>query len=102
MTVYIISIAAGVIYGIVVGLLKYTLLWRKMLKASAESSFKTSAVTTRMIISYIVNIAALLLVYFIRNILPTDFTFTIIAAAIGISISGKFYSIHKVYNKVSD
>lgn len=99
---YIISIFAGAIYGIGIGFLKYITLWKKMLNAPEETKFKSSAVTLRMIISYTVNIVTLLLVYFLRNVIPLDFTFVIIAAAIGLSLSGKIYSIHKTYGKVSD
>ncbi len=91
----------GAAYGALCGLLKYILLWRKMLTAGDDVSFKNSQVVGRMIIGYIVNALVLLLVLFVRHAIePLSFEATIIAAAVGLSLVGKAFSLQKVFSKV--
>ena len=101
--IYVISAVVGAIYGVLCGLLKYILLWRKMLTAGDDVYFKNSQVLGRMIASYIINAIVLLIVLFVRHLIePLSFEATIIAAAIGLSVIGKVYSIGKIYSKVKE
>lgn len=99
--IYVISAVCGAVYGALCGLLKYILLWRKMLTAGDDVSFKNSQIVSRMIIGYAINASVLLIVLFVRHAIePLSFEATIIAAAIGLSLAGKAYSIQKIYSKV--
>ena len=99
---YFLGALAGVIYGGVVGALKYILLWRKLLSPKDESKISDKAVYVRMFISYAVNFATLLAVFFARNIIPFDFAAAAIGTAVALSLSGKFYSIHKVAQTIGE
>ncbi|MBQ7605309.1 MAG: hypothetical protein IJU59_02345, partial [Firmicutes bacterium] len=73
----------------------------KMLTAGDDVSFKNSQIVSRMIIGYAINAIVLLIVLFVRHAIePLSFEATIIAAAIGLSLAGKAYSIQKIYSKV--
>ena len=74
-----------------------------MLTAGDDVYFKNSQVLGRMIASYIINAIVLLIVLFVRHLIePLSFEATIIAAAIGLSVIGKVYSIGKIYSKVKE
>ncbi|MBQ2746936.1 MAG: hypothetical protein IJF28_00530 [Firmicutes bacterium] len=49
--------------------------------------------------SFFINIGALLLIYFVREMIPFDFAATIISAAVGLSIFGRSFSIHKIMSR---
>ena len=93
---YIWGALAGALYGGIVGLLKYLILWRGIFHPKDESKVTTKAVYTRMMISYVINVVTLVAVYFVRNIIPFDFVAFAVATAVGLSVSGKAFSIRKV------
>lgn len=98
---YFLSALAGAAYGGLIGFLKYLVLWRKLLNAADDCKIKDTAVTGRMLISYAVNAAVLISVLLLRDvILPLDFFVTVVAVALALSVSGRFYPIHKIYSKV--
>ncbi|MCR5482219.1 MAG: hypothetical protein K6F52_05430 [Clostridia bacterium] len=94
---YVWAVLAGIIYGGGVGFLKYLLLWRRVFHPKEGTTVTSKAVVSRMIISFIVNAATLVAVYLVRNIIPFDFVAFAIATAIALSLAGKAFSIHKVY-----
>jgi len=99
---YVWGALAGLVYGGAVGTLKYIFLWRKLLAEDGQTEITDKMLYTRMFISYFVNAATLLLVFFVRNWIPFDFTAAAIATAVALSLSGKFYSIQKVAGKMQN
>lgn len=99
---YVWGAAAGLVYGGCVGFLKYIFLWRKLLNPKDNTPIKSTAIYGRMFISYFINLAALLAVYLLRDIMPFEFVSTAIGAAVGLSISGKIFSIQKIYRKAGE
>lgn len=99
--IYVISAVVGAVYGAGAGLLKYIALWRGMLTAGEAERYTNKQVVTRMMIGYVINAVVLLLVLFLRHLIePLDFATTLIAAAVGLSLAGKAYSLNKIYSKV--
>lgn len=91
--IYVISAVVGAGYGFAAGLLKYVLLWRKVIRPNENAEeVKTAGIFIRMGLSYVINVLILLVVFLLKDILPFDFTVAIIAAATGLVISGKVFS----------
>jgi hypothetical protein len=96
---YIWAVILGILYGGFVGVCKYLFLWRKILHPKDDWELTTKRMYTRMFLSMAINTATLLLVYFVRNLLPVDFVTLAIATALALSLSGRAYSIHKIQSK---
>lgn len=96
---YVISAIAGAAYGIGIGLLKYVLLWWKIIhpKEGAKPISK-GGIFARMGISYALNVVILLIVFLLRDVMPLNFSVTIVAAAFGVIIASKVFSTEK-FNK---
>lgn len=94
---YVLGIIAGIVYGSIIGALKYFLLWRKILKnEDTGRAINMSGVTTRMFIGYAVNAATLISTLLIRSLESVDFAAFAIATAAALSLSGRAFSIQKV------
>lgn len=100
MLFYVESVIAGLAYGALIGLLKYVLLWRKTLKTNEEMN--RGALYVRLGIGYALNVAALLFVFLIRNIMPLDFALTLIATAVAMSLTGKLAPMNRILNCVKE
>ena len=94
------GVAAGLVYGFPVGFLKYICLWKTILKSDRELT--SGALYGRMGISWVVNVAALLVVFIFRNIMPVNFAAAMIGAAVGLSISGKLAPIGDIVSHVKE
>lgn len=97
---YVISCIVGIVYGALVGTLKYFILWHKILHAPADDQVSNSKVYGNMGISYLINIVSLLIILFLKDVMPFDFVATIAAAAITISFAGRFYPLTKIFKRV--
>ena len=93
------GIAAGFLYGAVVGTLKYIFIWKKLISQKEANDFANTFLIIGVMASFFINIGALLLIYFIREMIPFDFAATIISAAVGLSIFGRSFSIHKIMSR---
>lgn len=91
---YVIGIIAGVLFGVIVSLLKYLLMWRPILKGSRPCIAKY--VYSNMIISMAVNVVTLLTVYFLRHIWPYSFEATIVSTALALSLMSKLYPLSDI------
>lgn len=89
---------AGFIYGALIGVVKYTALWRNIIKTDKEIT--TGVLYARLGIGYAINVATLFLVFILRNIMPLHFAATLIAAAVGLSLAGKLAPMNQVMNHV--
>lgn len=99
---YVVGIIAGLIYGCVIGALKYFLLWRKILKSDdSGKAVSMSGVTSRMFIGYAVNAATLISTLLIRSFESVDFAAFAIATAAALSVSGRAASIQKVLSETN-
>lgn len=94
------SVVAGLTYGFIVGCLKYAILWRKNLKSNEK--MERGALYLRMGIGYAVNVAALLFVFLMRNIMPLDFASTVVAAAVAMSLAGKLAPMNRILDCVKE
>lgn len=95
---YVFGAVVGIIYGGIVGLFKYFFLWRKLVKES-DNTVKIKTVTTRMIMSYVINVVTLTIAYLVRNIISFDFIAFVIATAFALVLAGKLFSIQKLLLK---
>lgn len=89
---------AGLLYGAVIGYLKYALLWKKTIKK--EESIAMSAVTKRMVANYAVNLLALLFVFLLRNVMPFDFMWPLLGTAVALSVATRLAPMHEVMKYV--
>lgn len=100
MEAYLIGIAVGLIFGGFIGAMKYFLLWRKIAKTDVEIT--TGGLYGRFGVSYIVNFLTLLIVFLLRHVMPFDFFTTILATAIGLSVSGKLVPMRGLASRVKE
>lgn len=97
---YIGGAIAGAAYGSLIGYIKYTALWKRILKSDREITTRT--LYQHMGISYAINIAALLVVFLMRDLLPWEFTAVLIAAAVMLSLIGKLAPMSEIMDHVKE
>lgn len=95
---YIAGGIVGAAYGFLVGLIKYTALWKNTIKN--DTKMTTGALYLRLGISYAINIATLLLVFLTRNVNPWSFEATIIAAGVALALAGKLAPAGSIFDNV--
>jgi len=89
---YVIGAIAGLAFGGFAGYLKNRLIWKKYLQQSASDSMggnETASVYGRVLLSYAINVAVLVIAFLVRNIVPFDGTAALIGAAVALSIMNK-------------
>jgi len=97
---FVISAIVGLAYGGAAGYLKYTLLWRNLLNIEGSVKMKNAEIMTKVFLGYIINAVVLIVVALAKDILPIDVLATLLGTAIGLSVSGKVWSIQKVLHKI--
>ena len=80
------AVIAGVVWGGAWGLLKYRLLWRPLFRADATANRAGAAFG----LSLLADAAALLRPFFARGLLPFPVTPCLIAAAVALSVVGRW------------
>ncbi len=100
MTAYILGVAVGLAYGAAAGVIKYLILWRGIAKSDRELT--SGALYARFGASFVINFVVLLAVFLLRKIMPFDFYMTILATAIGLSISGKLVPMPGLASRVKE
>lgn len=98
---YILAILAGLIYGGLAGYLKYLFLWRKVIK-DESASITQSQIYTKMIISNLANVVVLLIVFLLRDTIPLDFVWVLLAAAVALSLTGKLAPMKTIVEHVKE
>ena len=85
---YVIGAVCGLAIGCAIGVLKNIFIWRGYTKEKDDGSgyANASQIYARALISYTVNILALIIVFLIRNVLPFSWVACIIALATGMAI----------------
>ena len=91
---------AGAAYGGLIGALKYTALWKRILKGNKKISQGT--MYQHMGLSYAINALTLLLVFLLRDTIPWDFAVVIVSAAIMLSLVGKLAPMSEIVNHVEE
>lgn len=100
--IYVLSAAAGLVYGAAMGGLKYVMLWRKILNAEPAEEILARAIYVRMPIDYGINVLTFVILFLVRNmIMPLSFTVTAIAAAVSLSLVGRIFSVRRVFGRIS-
>ncbi len=88
---YVIGAIAGLIFGGIVGALKNRFIWGDYL--IKDDSFNEAAgLYGRMLASNIANVVTLVVVFFLRNIVPFDGIAFLIATAVSLTIMNKVLS----------
>ena len=95
---YIAGALSGAAYGSLVGYIKYHTLWKSILRD--QKKITTGTLYQRMGLSYAINVATLLLIFLIRDLLPWDFMAVMIAAAVMLSLAGKLAPMSEVVGHV--
>ena len=95
---YIESVVIGLAYGFIIGYLKYAILWKRQLRSNDKMDM--GALYVRLGIGYAINVSALFFVFLTRTVMPFDFTATIIATAVAMSIAGKLAPISQIVGTV--
>lgn len=90
----------GAAYGALVGAIKYTALWKRILKSNRKITQAT--LYQHMGISYAINVATLLLVFLLRNTFPWDITVVIVSTAIMLSLVGKLAPMSEIVSHVEE
>lgn len=88
---YVIGAIAGLIFGGIVGALKNRFIWGNyLLKENFDG--EAGALYGRMLASNIVNVITLVIVFFLRNIVPFDGIAFLIGTAVALTLMNKVLS----------
>lgn len=88
---YVIGAAAGLIFGGAVGALKNRFIWGDYLHRE-DTSGEAGALYGRMFASNISNLITLIIVFFLRNIVPFDGIAFLIGTAVALTLMNKVLS----------
>jgi len=91
---YVWGALAGCAWGVVIGSVKYFLLATRLLRSEKISSANSLSVYFGL--SILVNIVALLLVFFLRKLLPFSIEATLIGTALALTLTSRLYPITKI------
>ena len=84
---YVIGAVAGLAAGCLIGYLKNIFIWKGYVsKGDGASDHEQAQVYSRAMISYLVNIVALVAVFVVRNHLPFSWMTCIVALATGMAL----------------
>lgn len=94
MSGYIVGATIGLTYGGVAGIIKYRILWGGK-NSSSGSDFTAGMMYLKMSLSFILNVIILLVPFLTRNLYGFNFMTTILATAVGLSLTGKLSPLGK-------
>lgn len=84
---YVIGAVVGLTAGALIGHLKNILIWKGYVNKDDGSQGNESAqVYSRAMISYFVNILVLVIVFFLRNLMPWNWMVCLVAVATGMAL----------------
>ena len=98
---YVIGAIAGLVLGGIVGALKNRYIWGSYLRRENDDAAagEAGALYSRMLISNLTNLATLLIVFFLRNIVPFDGIAFLIGAAVALTIMNRALSMGQKKNR---
>ena len=89
---YVIGAVTGLVLGVLVGALKNRFIWGNyLLKENFDG--EAGALYGRMLASNITNIVTLIIVFFLRNIVPFDGIAFLIGTAVALTLMNKVLSV---------
>ncbi len=88
---YVIGAVAGLVFGGLVGALKNRFIWGSYLYKE-DFDGEAAALYGRMLASNITNVVTLVIVFFLRNIVPFDGIALLIGTAVALTIMNKVLS----------
>lgn len=99
---YVIGAIVGLVFGGIVGALKNRFIWGSYLRRSSDEtdSGEAGALYSRMLMSNLVNLATLLIVFFIRNLVPFDGIALLIGTAVALTIMNRVLSMGQKKNSI--
>lgn len=97
---YLLGGIAGLVYGGIMGVIKYLILWRNI--ATTDVQITMGALYARFGISFAISFAVLLVVFLFRKMLPFDFFATLLATAIGLTLSSKLVPLRDLSGRVKE
>ena len=95
---YIIGVAAGIVFGGIIGGLKSFVIWKKYGEEdSSEYGYQTNgnSIYARAMISYFVNILTLFAAFLVRNIVPFDGIAFLIATALTLAVMNHVWALRQ-------
>lgn len=97
---YVIGAVIGLVFGGVVGALKNRFIWGSYLRRDSDESGygEAGALYSRMLISNIVNLVTLLVVFFVRNLVPFDGIALLIGTAVALTVMNRVLSMGQKKN----
>lgn len=100
MSLKIIGALVGLGYGFLAGFLKYQIIWRGANREGSEVT--TKGVYIRMGCSYLADVLILLAIFLARNAIPFDYFWTLLTAAIGLSVSTRLVPMRSIAGRVKE
>ncbi len=98
---YVAGAAAGLAFGALIAFLKYVFIWRKYTEkdeTSGDYSAQASQIYIRSMVSYAVNIGALVLVFILRDRLPFDGIACLIGTAVSLGVLNRVFALRQGKN----
>lgn len=99
MMTYVIGAMVGLLVGGVIGLIKNRLVWGTYINREASDG-EAGALYSRMLISNIINLVTLVIVFFLRDIVPFDGIAFLIGTAAALALMNRALSVGQKKNKV--
>lgn len=97
---YVIGAVAGLVLGVLVGALKNRFIWGSYLHRESDdaASGEAGALYSRMLVSNVVNLLTLLVVFFLRNLVPFDGIAFLIGTAVALTVMNRVLSMGQKKN----
>ena len=96
---YILGGLCGLAFGALIGVLKYATLWRPLLKK--RRPITKNSIVGAEVISMAANVAALLTVFLLRNVMPFNFFVVIVGTAVALSVLNRLSPLRDI-SKMQD
>ena len=95
---YVIGAAAGLVLGVIIGALKNRVIWGDYLRRE-DTSGEAGALYGRMLASNITNLVTLIIVFFLRDIVPFDGIAFLIGTAVALTVMSRALSLKQRKDK---
>lgn len=98
---YFLAGIIGLAFGVLAGLVKYFLIWKRPLK-SKKQDLTLGSLYLRMGLSFLFNVLVLAIVFFTRNLVDLNFTVLILLTAVGLSLMLKLTPMKQALEKYQE
>ena len=97
-----IAILIGLAWGALIGLVKFFIFWRPLLKNNNQQKITTANVMGRYGVSIILDFFALFLPFFLKEYLPFSLQFVLIGTALALVAVGRLCPLSKIIKHVEE